>query len=539
MSADPEPQAPDAAARARDAVAAAEGRPADIPLQLHAAEALFRAGDAAGAVAFGQKAVALDPGHARAARVLSGLLAAAGDADAAVRLAREAVRLDPANTEARLHLGALLAGRRRWREAAAHLAVHVESASATAPVWRLLASVLHQGGQDARATEAAARAVEAEPTQIEYRLHLASLLCARGMFADAAAQLAAAQALEPDNPMVWRMQSGSLAAQGRLSEALSAAERALELAGEDADHRADCRAHLAYVAGLCQVPVAADPGRWQVRPPRPSSCPSSRHPGSLWQDVATRWRVIYAIMLRDIRTRFGHTRLGYFWAIMEPIGHLMTLGTVFYALNHAPPPLGNNLFLYYITGLVPFLMFSHVSHDMMGVAEGGNAMLQVPIVRRTDVIVAHAIRQLATELVVGIIIFSTAGVLGFQGLPADPVAAAAGVLLLWLLAIGVGVVNVVLSGLFPSYDTFYAALIRLLYFASGIYYSPITMPDMVRRWLLWNPVLQGIDLFRSGFFSQYEPHWLDVEYLLAWVVASIGIGFAAERALRFHLAVRA
>ncbi|HEX2942272.1 MAG TPA: ABC transporter permease, partial [Rhodopila sp.] len=484
----PDPQGPDPVARARDAVAAAESRPADIPLQLQAAEALFRAGDAAAAVAFARKAVALDAEDARSARVLSGLLAAAGDADAAILSAYDAVRLNPANAEARLHLGALLAGRRRWREAAAHLAVHVEAAgSVTTAAWRLLASVLHQGGEDARATDAAMRAVEAEPSQIENRLHLVSLLCSRGMFADADMQLAAALALEPGNPTAWRTYSGSLAAQGRLSEALAAAERAVELAGDDAD----CRAHLAHVAGLCQVPaVAGEPDRWQVRQHRPARRPRPpRRPGSLWQDAATRWRVIYAIMLRDIRTRFGHTRLGYFWAIVEPIGHLATLGTVFYALNHSPPPLGNNLFLFYITGLVPFLMFSHVSHDMMGVADGSSAMLQIPIVRRTDVIAAHAIRQLATELVVGIIIFATAGLIGLQGLPADPAAAAAGVLLLWLLAVGIGVVNVVLSGLFPSYDTFYAALIRLLYFASGIYYSPITMPDMVRRWLLWNPVL--------------------------------------------------
>jgi capsular polysaccharide transport system permease protein len=162
-------------------------------------------------------------------------------------------------------------------------------------------------------------------------------------------------------------------------------------------------------------------------------------------------------------------------------------------------------------------------------------MLQLPIVRRTDLMVAHTLRQFATELIVGIIIFGAAVLLGQQGVPADPPAAAAGVILLCLLGLGIGSVNVVLSSLFPSYETFYAALIRLLYFASGIYYSPIMMPDMVRDWLEWNPVLQGIDLFRSGFFSQYHPHWLNVPYLLAWIVGTIGLGFSAERALRHRL----
>jgi capsular polysaccharide transport system permease protein len=182
-------------------------------------------------------------------------------------------------------------------------------------------------------------------------------------------------------------------------------------------------------------------------------------------------------------------------------------------------------------------MFSHVSSDVMNAAEANNAMLQLPIVKRTDIMAAHALRQLATELCVGIIIFSIAGLLGQRGMPADPLIALTAAGLLWLLAVGIGAVNLVVVESFPSYETLYASLVRILYLASGIYFSPIAMPDWVRELLAWNPILQGIELFRSGFFPQYEPHWLDVNYLLIWVVASIGIGFALERSLRARMVV--
>ena len=79
--------------------------------------------------------------------------------------------------------------------------------------------------------------------------------------------------------------------------------------------------------------------------------------------------------------------------------------------------------------------------------------------------------------------------------------------------------------------------LRLLYVASGIYYSPIAMPDWVREALAWNPILQGIEFFRSGFFPQYEPHWLNPSYLVTWAVAAIGLGFGLERALRVRMVV--
>jgi ABC-type polysaccharide/polyol phosphate export permease/Flp pilus assembly protein TadD len=530
--------APDYQALAREAVAIAESQPTDVAALLNAAMALLHAGDTVRSKRFARDAVIADARSFPALRILSGILDVAGERTEAISVGNEAVGLAPADVEVRLHVGAMLVAERRWREAAEHLSVHVVSAAATSMGWRLLSSALHHAGNTGRATEAARNAVTSDPDNIEYRLNLASLLNQRALHDQALSEIYTALVQAPASATVWLALSGVHAALGQLGEALQAAERAVELAGNDPR----CRAHLAYVARLCALPMAstdsaAEAATWSVVRRQTMGPRAVRRPGGLSEDILTRWRVIYAIMLRDIRTRFGHTKLGYFWAIVEPITHLLTLGVVFYAMNHAPPPVGDNLFLFYITGLVPFLMFSHVSHDVMSAAEANNAMLQLPIVKRTDIMVAHALRQFATELCVGVIIFSIAGLLGQRGLPADPLTAFAAVTLLWLLAVGVGAFNLVVVELFPSYETLYASVIRLLYVASGIYFSPIAMPDWIRDALAWNPILQGIELFRSGFFPQYEPHWLDVNYLLLWIVASIGIGFALERSLRARTVV--
>ncbi len=524
--------APDYRALAAAAAADAERHPGSVDLLLHAAGLFLQADEPILAIGYARAAVAIDPAEFRAVRTLSGLLAAAGQIGEAIHIADDAIRLNPADAEVRLHIGSLLLAERCWMKASEHLSIHVVSGGVTPLGWRLLSSALHHAGDVRKATDAAGQAVAADPTKVEFRLHLASLLCSQGHYDRALSELELALAQAPDNATVWRAKSGVEAAVGRLSEALRAAERSVELDGEDAE----AAANLAHVGRLCQAPAldgaGGDPAQWL--PARRTAVPAHRavRRPSFWGELGRRRQVIYAIMLRDIRTRFGHTRLGYLWAIMEPMSHLATLGTMFYLLNHAPPPLGDSMFLFYITGLVPYLMFAHVSHDVMGAVDGGGAMLQLPIVKRTDVIVAHALRQLATELIVGIVIFSVAALLGTQGMPSDPLTAGGAVILLWLLAIGIGCVNVVAVGLFPSYETLYAVVTRLLYFASGIYYSPIAMPPVIREWLVWNPVLQGIEMFRSGFYHQYDPHWLDVNYLVMWAVGSVGSGFALERALR-------
>jgi capsular polysaccharide transport system permease protein len=526
------PEPADYQALAREAVATAEQKPRDVAVLLRAAMLLLRASDIGRSERFARDALAVDPADFRALRTLSGILDAAGKRTEAVSVGNKAIGIAPANAEVRLHVGAMLAAERRWREAAEHLSVHVVSSEATPTGWRLLSSVLQQAGNPGRAVDAARQSVIAAPDNIEYHLNLVSLLNASALHDQALNAAYTALVKEPANAVVWRTLSGVHAALGQLAEALRAAERAVELAGDDPE----CRTHLNYVTRLCALPVVIqDAVTWTVARRATARFGAERRPPTLSEDIATRWRVIYAIMLRDIRTRFGHTRLGYFWAIMEPITHLMTLGVVFYVLNHAPPPVGDNLFLFYITGLVPFLMFSHMSHGVMGATESNNVMLQLPIVKRTDIIVAHALRQFATELCVGGIIFSVAALLGQRGVPADPLTAMAAIGLLGLLAVGIGAVNVVIAEAFPAYETLYSALIRLFYVASGIYYSPISMPDWARDILTCSPILQGIEFFRSGFYPQYDPHWVDVNYLLIWVVASIGIGFALERALRARM----
>ncbi|HDR2511236.1 TPA: ABC transporter permease, partial [Enterobacter roggenkampii] len=47
---------------------------------------------------------------------------------------------------------------------------------------------------------------------------------------------------------------------------------------------------------------------------------------------------VKALFLREIKTRFGKYRLGYFWAILEPAAHLLVLLAIFgYIKNRTMP----------------------------------------------------------------------------------------------------------------------------------------------------------------------------------------------------------
>jgi capsular polysaccharide transport system permease protein len=64
---------------------------------------------------------------------------------------------------------------------------------------------------------------------------------------------------------------------------------------------------------------------------------------------------------------------------------------------------------------------------------------------------------------------------------------------------------------------------------------PGMMPDWIRGILGWNPVLHAVDWFRSSFFVEYQPYWLDRTFLVTVAAVTLLAGLTLERCLRRSL----
>ena len=58
--------------------------------------------------------------------------------------------------------------------------------------------------------------------------------------------------------------------------------------------------------------------------------------GTMHRAAAVQGRVIFALMLREVRTRFGRTQVGYLWALLEPITYIATMTFVFDSVGRPP-----------------------------------------------------------------------------------------------------------------------------------------------------------------------------------------------------------
>jgi capsular polysaccharide transport system permease protein len=253
---------------------------------------------------------------------------------------------------------------------------------------------------------------------------------------------------------------------------------------------------------------------------------------SLREGLALQARVVRALMLREVRTLYGRHRLGYLWAFFEPITHIgfWFLLWIFVQRGHVVHDMPPLVFL--SCGLIPFFCFKNVAGFVQGAIASNNALLQFPPVKQIDTVISRFLLKSTTMFVVGGALFAILIFIGVAGWPSDPLQVLIASMAMLLLGLGYGTFNCVMCNLFPVYVHFTALTSRILYFTSGLFFVPETVPTPVLNVLQWNPALHGVELFRSGWSALYKSRFATFDYLIFVALVFLLIGLLMEPRVR-------
>lgn len=244
-------------------------------------------------------------------------------------------------------------------------------------------------------------------------------------------------------------------------------------------------------------------------------------------------RVIAALVLRESRVTFGSVKMGYFWAIFEPVLGTALLTLIFsYVTRH--PPIGTSFPLFYATGILMFQLYQKLSGSLMAVFDANRGLMAYPLVKETDVVLARFILIVMTYLFVYIIFFAGLMIIGKAGFPHRLDQVLFAIAAMALLGLGAGLTNAVIYLLWPTWRRIEAVITRPLFFISGVFFIPDLFPPHIRYVLSWNPMMHAIDWVRVGYYSNYRSSTLDLGYLWFYIGVLLAVAFGAERLYRKH-----
>ena len=236
-----------------------------------------------------------------------------------------------------------------------------------------------------------------------------------------------------------------------------------------------------------------------------------------------RLRVIGALMVREMQARFGRSAGGYVWALAEPLGGILLLAIAF-SLALRAPPLGSSFMLFYATGIIPMAVYNGVQRGVAKAADSNRGLLNYPVVALIDAVIAKFLLTSLTLGVVAAILFTGIIVVDDLYVILDPARLAAGFGLAALVGLGVGSVNCVLIGFFPTWKNIWTVLSRPIFILSGVFFLFESVPAAFQRILWWNPLAHVIATMRSGIYATYEPAFVSYAYVLGVALGLFAVG---------------
>lgn len=264
--------------------------------------------------------------------------------------------------------------------------------------------------------------------------------------------------------------------------------------------------------------------------PRPIPIPKR----SPW---VSQYFVIGALLKREITTRFGEYRLGFFWMLFEPLLGVLVLGIVIGTLAaRTVPEIPYPFFL--LNGFLLMKLFTGPMNTGINAVGANQGLLVYPTVKPLDTFIARFLYEFLTTL------FSfTLFCLIAMWLGVDISLASLDVLgfcyfLTWITGCGIGLIFGVAAAHFSEVEKVVVVLQRPLLFVSAVLFPLSALPLYVQKILLFNPLVHTVELSRNALFPHYHTDGVNLYYPVACAIIVLSIGLILFQGNRNYLTQR-
>lgn len=255
---------------------------------------------------------------------------------------------------------------------------------------------------------------------------------------------------------------------------------------------------------------------------------------SFRQSFAIQSRVVHALLMRELITRFGRENLGVLWLVAEPM--MFTLGVValwslggLHGGSHLP------IVAFAVTGYSTILLWRNTTGRCVSAVAENKMLLFHRNVRVIDVFIARVALEIGGATCSFMVLAALFLYAGWMAPPEDLLKVIGGWLLLaWFSA--------ALGTAIGSASVF-SELVHRIWHPVSYFMLPVSgalvmvewAPPAVRKYILLFPMVHGTELLREGWFGGAVTAHYDITYMVAFCLLlslmALGLQFRASRKL--------
>jgi len=239
-------------------------------------------------------------------------------------------------------------------------------------------------------------------------------------------------------------------------------------------------------------------------------------------------RVLGALVLREIVTRYGRNNIGFLWLFVEPM--LFTIAiTALWTATKAVHGSDLPIVAFALTGYSSILLWRNMPGRCIGALDSNKALLFHRQVRILDVYASRIMLEFAATsssfVLLGIAFWAGEWLLP----PEDAMEVVGGWLLLAWFGAALGLTLGGLSEKFDLVQKLWPPTSYLIFPLSGAAFIADALPPKAREIVLHLPMLNCVEIIREGYFGTKITAHYDVQYVVMFNLALTVTGLALVR----------
>lgn len=247
-------------------------------------------------------------------------------------------------------------------------------------------------------------------------------------------------------------------------------------------------------------------------------------------------RVIKALMIRELTTRFGRENIGFLWIMAEPLLFAVLVG-ILWRYQHGPEEHGVGVVAFVASGYIPLVMFRSSVSRAVGTLTANSSLLYHRQVKILDLVLVRFLVEFIGHMMAYLFIALVLIAFDLFPVPHD-----LGFLLLgWayyaIFTLSICLVVAPLSEMSEVLEKFMPVTTYMMVPFSGAFFTVGWLAPGLADAVLWSPPVHGMEMMRYGIFGNaVNPHY-DFFYPLAVSFSFMAVGLLLCRRVRNDLVV--
>lgn len=239
---------------------------------------------------------------------------------------------------------------------------------------------------------------------------------------------------------------------------------------------------------------------------------------ALRRSAAIQGRVIYALLMREVLTRYGRHNIGFLWLFVEPM--LFTTGvTILWTVSKATHGSSLPIVAFALTGYSSVLLWRNMPARCIGAIEPNLALMYHRNVKAIDIYLARLLLEAGGATISFITLSLFYIYVEWMEPPDDVLKVVAGWLMLAWFGGGLAMFLGAVGEKTELVERFWHPASYIMFPLSGAGFIVDALPTKFQSFMLYVPMVNGVELLREGYFgSQVQAHY-DIPYLLGWCIA--------------------